>query len=101
MRGTMSRSLQTSFLAGALTALIALAAVTAWAADPQQTRSFGAWKQQDHCAEQAFKASPDYTPAGNAKRDRLMRLCEAQKHVPVRGDLSDSQLPVRPDDAAQ
>jgi hypothetical protein len=45
-------------------------------------QSESAWKSMDNCKRQAWKQNPDYTPAGNAKRDEAMRLCLQTNHAP-------------------
>ena len=46
------------------------------------------WAASDHCAAQAQKQFPDYTPEANAKRDNAMKQCLAQGELPPRQDLN-------------
>ena len=46
----------------------------------------GRWAGADRCAAAAQKASPDFTPEGNAKRNAILQQCLAGAGLPPRGD---------------
>ena len=84
-----------------LIAAIALAAVGARADSVRQQQSVETWHRQNLCAREAFQRFPDYTPEGNAARDKAIRACEARHHLPPRADLHDSPVKTLPDAQAE
>jgi hypothetical protein len=85
----------------AAAALAAFGAVSAaQAASVREQQSNGVWKKQDACAKAAFLKFPDYTPQGNADRERATRDCEIAKGVPVRAPVAESPVKTIPDSAA-
>ena len=80
---------------------LALAAGRSEAASIRQQQAFFAWHIQDLCARAASRKFPDYTPEGNAARDRDIRACEVRHHLPPRADLHDSPVKRIPDSAAE
>ena len=53
-------------------------------ADPNWKSSSQLWGRQDRCARQAFRKFPDYTPQGNAQRERELQQCLAAGNLPPR-----------------
>lgn len=46
-------------------------------------QSESVWKLRDICRRNAFKQFPDYTPEGNAKRDRAEQRCLESNNLPT------------------
>ena len=46
-------------------------------------QSESVWKLRDMCRRSAFKQFPDYTPEGNAKRDRAEQRCLESNNLPT------------------
>jgi len=57
-------------------------------ADMNQKNSSAAWRQADHCAQQAFQKFPDYTPESNAKREAARRACLRDHRLPEPGSAA-------------
>ncbi len=73
-------------------ALLLVAIGAAWAQVPAEAQIPGynpwkqsetVWKQRDICRRNAFKQFPDYTPEGNAKRDRAEQRCLESNNLPT------------------
>jgi hypothetical protein len=72
------------------------------AASANEMRSTSeAWRKQNACALDSFHRYPDYTPQGNVNRDRAMRTCEAENHLPMRQDGEHSPVVQMPDSDAR
>jgi hypothetical protein len=52
-------------------------------ADPNQKDADAAWKTAGQCSVEAFKKYPDYTPAGNAKRNAARLECLRDHKLPT------------------
>lgn len=46
------------------------------------TNSQAVWLSMDKCKRQAFQKFPDYTPEGNAKREKAVRQCLEANNLP-------------------
>jgi hypothetical protein len=68
-------------LLAALSLACALAA-PAQAVSLQQRDAETEWQIANDCTRKAFKAFPDYTPAGNAERENYRRACLRGKGLP-------------------
>lgn len=86
-------------VAGAVLANLAVAGV-AQAASIREQESVAVWKKQDECARSAFLKFPDYTPQGNADREKAVRDCDIAKGVPVRAPVAESPVKTIPDSEA-
>ncbi|HUE18225.1 MAG TPA: hypothetical protein VMQ63_00515 [Stellaceae bacterium] len=62
--------------------LIYALAVPAQAGSLQQRDANTEWQIANDCTRKAFKAFPDYTPAGNAQRENYRRACLRSKGLP-------------------
>lgn len=51
-------------------------------------RSLAVWNRMDVCKRQAWKQHPDYTPDGNAKRDRAVKQCLEANNLPPTAPLT-------------
>ena len=57
-------------------------AAPARAGSSQQRDADVEWHIADDCARKAFRAFPDYTPEGNARRENYRRDCLRGKGLP-------------------
>jgi hypothetical protein len=67
---------------------VPLAAAQADMMGDEFKRNSSVWKNNDKCAQQAFKQYPDYTAEGNAKRQHSMQQCLAGTNSPPRASTN-------------